>query len=132
MSKNRRRGARRAQPEQQAPQEEAAPQQHLPPTPPMTIEQMFLMQTQAVQAIGQTLATMQQVQQQPPPPQPPVQVQMPQVPRDKRAEFMRGHPLVFAHSADPMDAEDWLRTVERELHTASAMIVRRCCMVPNS
>jgi hypothetical protein len=33
-------------------------------------------------------------------------------------EFMRGHPLVFAHSSDPMDAEDWLRTVERELHTA--------------
>jgi hypothetical protein len=25
---------------------------------------------------------------------------------------------VFAHSSDPMDAEDWLRTVERELHTA--------------
>jgi hypothetical protein len=44
-----------------------------------------LMQTQAVQAIGQTLAAMQQVQQQPPPPQPPVQVQMPQVPRDKQA-----------------------------------------------
>jgi hypothetical protein len=78
---------------------------------------MFLMQTQAVQAIGQTLAAMQQVQQQPPPPQPQVQVQMPHVPRDKRAEFMRGHPPVFAHSADPMDAEDWLCTVERELHT---------------
>ena len=31
---------------------------------------------------------------------------------------MRGHPPVFAHFADPMDAEDWLRTVERELHTA--------------
>jgi hypothetical protein len=30
----------------------------------MTIEQMFLMQTQAVQAISQTLAAMQQVQQQ--------------------------------------------------------------------
>jgi hypothetical protein len=29
----------------------------------MTIEQMFLMQTQAVQATGQTLAAMQQVQQ---------------------------------------------------------------------
>jgi hypothetical protein len=28
----------------------------------MTVEQMFLMQTQAVQAIGQTLAAMQQVQ----------------------------------------------------------------------
>jgi hypothetical protein len=40
------------------------------------------------------------------------------MPRDKHAEFMRGHPPVFAHSSDPMDAEDWLRTVERELHTA--------------
>jgi hypothetical protein len=70
MSENRHRGVRRAQPEQQAPQEEAAPQQHLPPPPSMTIEQMFLMQTQAIQAIGQTLAAMQQVQQQPPPPQP--------------------------------------------------------------
>ncbi len=38
---------------------------------------------------------------------------MPQVPRDKRAEFMRGHPPVFAHSVDPMDAEDWLRTIEQ-------------------
>ena len=82
----------------------------------MIVEQMFMMQTQAVQAIGQTLAAMQQVQQQPPQPQ--VQVQMPQVPRDKRAEFMRSHPPVFSHSADAMDAEDWLRTVERELHTA--------------
>jgi hypothetical protein len=40
------------------------------------------------------------------------------MPRDKRGEFMRGHPPTFAHSADPMDAEDWLRTVERELRTA--------------
>jgi hypothetical protein len=30
---------------------------------------------------------------------------------------MRGHPHVFAHSTDPMDAENWLRTMERELHT---------------
>jgi hypothetical protein len=67
----------------------------------MTIEQMFRMRTQAVQAIGQTLAAIQQ-QQQPPPPQP----QMPQMPRDKRAKFMRGHPPVFTHSSDPMDAED--------------------------
>jgi hypothetical protein len=77
----------------------------------MSIEQMFLMQTQAVQAIGQTLATIQQQQQQQAPPQP-------QMPRDKRAEFMRGHPPTFAHSSDPMDAEDWLCTVEQELHTA--------------
>jgi hypothetical protein len=43
---------------------------------------------------------------------------MPQMPRDKCVEFMRGHPPVFAHYTDPMDAEDWLRTMERELHTA--------------
>ena len=65
----------------------------------MAIEQMFLMQTQAVQAIGQTLAAIQQQQHHQPLPQP-------QMPKDKRAEFMRGHPPVFAHSSDPMDAED--------------------------
>jgi hypothetical protein len=42
MSDNRRRGGRRAQQEQAAPQDEA-PRQQLPPSPPMTIEQMFLM-----------------------------------------------------------------------------------------
>jgi hypothetical protein len=112
MSENRRRGGRRAQQERAGQQEEVPQQQHLPPPPPMSIEQMFLMQTQAVQAIGQTLAAIQQQQQAPPQPQ------MPQMPRDKRAEFMRGHPPMFAHSSDPMDAEDWLRTVKRELHTA--------------
>jgi hypothetical protein len=61
---------------------------------------------------------MQQVQRQQPPPQPQMQVQMPQMPRDKRAEFMRGHPPMFAHSTDTMDTENWLCTVERELHTA--------------
>jgi hypothetical protein len=40
------------------------------------------------------------------------------MPRDKRVEFMRGYPPMFSHSADPMDAEDWLLTVERDLHTA--------------
>jgi hypothetical protein len=67
MSENRRIGGRRAQPEQAAPQDELPQQQHLPPSPPMSIEQMFLMQTQAVQAIGQTLAAIQQQQQQAPP-----------------------------------------------------------------
>jgi hypothetical protein len=59
MSENRHRGARHAQQEQAAPQDEA-PQQQLSPPPLMTIEQMFLMQTRAVQAIGQTLAAIQQ------------------------------------------------------------------------
>jgi hypothetical protein len=59
MSENRRKGGRRVQQEQAAPQDEAPQQQQLPPQPPMTIEQLFLMQTQAVQAIGQTLAAIQ-------------------------------------------------------------------------
>jgi hypothetical protein len=110
MSENRRRGGRRAQQEQAAQQGEVPQQLLLPPPPPMLIEQMFLMQTQVVQAIGQTLAAIQQQQ---PPPQP-------QMPRDKHAEFMRGHPPTFAHSSNPMDTEDWLRTVEWELHTAQS------------
>jgi hypothetical protein len=81
----------------------------------MSVEQMFFMQTQAVQSIEQTLAAMQQAQQQP---QPQPQVQMPQMPRDKHVEFMSGHPPVFTQCADPMDTEDWLRIVEQELHTA--------------
>jgi hypothetical protein len=74
MSYNRRRGGRHAQQEQPAPQDEA-PQQQLPPPPLMTIEHMFLMHTQVVQSIGQTLAAMQQQQHQPPP--------QPQMSRDK-------------------------------------------------
>jgi hypothetical protein len=31
---------------------------------------------------------------------------------------MRGHPPVFAHFADPMNTEDWLCTMQCELHTA--------------
>jgi hypothetical protein len=45
----------------------------------MTVEQMFFMQTQVVQAIMQTLATMQQAQEQPHP-QP--QMQIPQIERE--------------------------------------------------
>jgi hypothetical protein len=70
MLDNRRRGGRLAQQEQAAPQDETPQQQQLPPPPSMTIEQMFLIQTQAVQAIGQTLAAIPQQQ-------PPSQLQMP-------------------------------------------------------
>ena len=81
------------------------------PPPPMTMEQLIMNQTQVIQALGQAVAAMHQAQQQPPPPPPPQ-------PRDRRAEFMKGHPPVFTHSADPMDAEDWLRAIERELDVA--------------
>jgi hypothetical protein len=117
MSDNKSRGGRRTRHEQHAPQDEA-PQSLPPPAPPMLVEKMLFMQNEAVQAIGQMLVAMQQAQQQP---QPQPQVQMPQMPRVKHVEFMRGHPPVFAHSADPMDAKDWPRAVERELHTTQCI-----------
>jgi hypothetical protein len=52
----------------------------------------------------------QQHQQSPlPPPQPPVP------PRDKHQEFMSHKPPTFASSPDPLDADDWLKSVEKML-----------------
>jgi hypothetical protein len=58
ISDNMRQGGRHAQQEQHAPQDKA-PKNQLPSPPPMTMVHMFLMQTQAIQEIGQTLASMQ-------------------------------------------------------------------------
>jgi hypothetical protein len=33
--------------------------------------------------------------------------------RDKRGEFLKGHPPVFTHATDPLQADDWLRAVEK-------------------
>ena len=41
----------------------------------------------------------------------------PQV-RDKRREFLKGHPPIFKHSTDPLQADDWLRAIERQLEIA--------------
>ena len=43
---------------------------------------------------------------------PPVQV------RDKHGEFMKGRPSVFTHASDPLEADDWLRAVEKQLNIA--------------
>jgi hypothetical protein len=39
-------------------------------------------------------------------------------PRDKCGEFLKGHPPVFTHAADPLEANDWLRAVEKQLNIA--------------
>jgi hypothetical protein len=36
----------------------------------------------------------------------------------KRGEFMMGHPPTFSHASDPLEADDWLRAVERHLDIA--------------
>jgi hypothetical protein len=55
----------------------------------------------------------QQQQQAPLPPPPP-----PIPPRDKHREFMSHKPPTFANSHDPLDANDWLKVVEKMLNIA--------------
>ena len=66
------------------------------PPPPPTIEQLLVVQTQLMQALVQN----QQNQ------------QVGGAPRDKHGEFLKGHPLVFSHAIDPLEADDWLHVVE--------------------
>jgi hypothetical protein len=37
---------------------------------------------------------------------------------DKRGEFLKGRPPVFTHAANLLEADDWLRAVERQLNIA--------------
>jgi hypothetical protein len=37
---------------------------------------------------------------------------------DKRGEFLKGHPPVFTHAVDLLEANDWLRAVEKQLNIA--------------
>jgi hypothetical protein len=71
------------------------------------LEQLLTTQTQLMQAMLQTLNNMQPNQQQVPPPPPPYQSRL--------AEFPRTHTTTFSQAKDPMDAEDWLKGVEKKL-----------------
>jgi hypothetical protein len=77
------------------------------PPPPPTLEQVLIMQAQMLQTMKQTMANMQQVPQYQPVPQ--------QQPRDKLGEFQCTKPPRFSHSVEPMDVDDWLKTVEKKL-----------------
>jgi hypothetical protein len=68
--------------------------------PPPTLEQVLMMQAQ----ILQTMVNMQQNQQAPQPQQ-----------RDKLGDFQRTKQPHFSHSVEPMDADNWLKTVEKKL-----------------
>ena len=39
-------------------------------------------------------------------------------PIDKRGEFMKGYPLTLSHTSEPLEVDDWLRAVERQLDIA--------------
>jgi hypothetical protein len=72
---------------------------------PPTLEQVLMMQTQMLQTMQQTMVNMQNAQNQAPPP----------LPRDRLGDFQCTKPPTFSHSIEPMDADDWLKTVEKKL-----------------
>jgi hypothetical protein len=74
------------------------------------LEQLLNTQNQLMQAMLQTLNNMQPNQLQVPPPPPPHQSRL--------AEFLRTRPSTFSQAKDPMDAEDWLKRVEKKLVVA--------------
>jgi len=81
---------------------------------PITVEELMQTQNEMMQAF------MQHLKYQPtPPPPPPVHV------RDKRGEFMKGRPPVVTHSTNPMEADDWLCAVERQLNIAQCNDVEK-------
>jgi hypothetical protein len=73
--------------------------------PPPTLEQVFMMQDQMLQTMQQTMVNIQNAQPQASPP--PL--------RDRLGDFQCTKPPTFSHSMEPMDVDDWLKTVERKL-----------------
>jgi hypothetical protein len=69
------------------------------------LEQLLTTQTQLMQAMLQTLNSMQPNQQQVPLPPPPHQSRL--------VEFLRTCPTTFSQAKDPIDAEDWLKGSRR-------------------
>jgi hypothetical protein len=74
------------------------------------IQQFLAAQTQLLQNLTATVQSLQAQQNKPATPPPP-----PPHPRDKHKEFMSHHPPTYSHSSDPLDADDWLKTVTKKL-----------------
>jgi hypothetical protein len=72
-----------------------------PPPPSPTLEQVLAMEAQMLQ----TMVNMQTAQPQAPPPPP----------RDRHGDFQCTKPPTFSHAVEPMDADDWLKSMEKKL-----------------
>jgi hypothetical protein len=73
--------------------------------PPPTLELVLMMQAQMLQTMQQTMVNRQNAQPQAPPPPP----------RDRRGDFQHTKPLAFSHYMEPMDVDDWLKTIEKKI-----------------
>jgi hypothetical protein len=80
----------------------------------VNLKQLIATQNQLMQAVLQTLNNMQPNQQahqqQAPPPPPPHQSHL--------VEFLRTHPTTFSQAKYSMEAEDWLKGLEKKLMIA--------------
>jgi hypothetical protein len=61
------------------------------------------MQAQMLQTMQQTLVNL------------PAQPQAPPPPRDRLGDFQHTKPPTFSYDVEPMDADDWLKSVEKKL-----------------
>jgi hypothetical protein len=66
---------------------------------------VLVMQAQILQTMQQTMVNMQAAQPQAPPP--PL--------TDWLGDFQRTKPPTFSHAVEPMDADDWLKFIEKKL-----------------
>jgi hypothetical protein len=73
------------------------------------LHQVLAMQTQLMQTVMQAVTAMQQQQQVPPPPPPPPQNQ------NRLAEFLQTRPPLLNVTRDPLEADDWLKAIEKKL-----------------
>jgi hypothetical protein len=69
------------------------------------MEQFLTVKTQLLTNMVNTISNMQAQMNQAPPPPPPA--------RDRRRKFMSHKPPSFSHSPDPLQADDWIKTVEK-------------------
>jgi hypothetical protein len=74
-----------------------------PPPPPLTLEQVLAMQAHMLQTIQQTLVNLHAQPQVPPPL------------RDRLGDFQCTTLPTFSYAVEPMDADDWLMSVEKML-----------------
>jgi hypothetical protein len=72
------------------------------------MQQFFEAQMQLIQNLTNTVQNMQAQQNQPTQPAPPP-------PRDRHKEFMIHNPPTYSHSTHPLDADDWLKTITKNL-----------------
>jgi hypothetical protein len=73
------------------------------------MEQLLATQNQLMQVVLQTLNQLQ-LNQQVHPQQPPRQSRL--------GEFLTTHPTTFSQAKDPMEAKDWLKSIEKKLEIA--------------